>query len=90
MRSPFLLLTTAALLVGCTAGDDSADSDLLLEQAAVVESLQEQVADLEARVARSTSTVPPTTAPPTTTSSTTTVPAPMPTAAEVFAAASPS
>ena len=41
MRSPFLLLTTAALLVGCTAGDDSADSDLLLEQAAVVESLPE-------------------------------------------------
>lgn len=85
-------LMALVLFAGCGAGQDTADRELLLEQAATVEALQAQVADLEARTA--TSTAPPTTMVPlTTTSSTTTTPPftdPLPTAAEVFAAASPS
>ncbi len=80
MRSIFLPSMAVLLLVGCTAEQDSADRKLLQEQAAKVESLQEQVADLEARIT-TTSMAPP---PPTTTAE------PLPTAAEVFAAASPS
>ena len=92
MRSLLLLPVALVLLAGCTAGQDPAVSALLLEQAATVESLQAQVADLEARTATSTA-APTTTVPPTTTSSTTTTPPitdPLPTAAEVFVAVSPS
>lgn len=84
MRSVFLLSMAVALLAGCTAEQDSADRDLLLEQAAVVESLQQQFAELEGRITTtitSTSVAPP---------PTTTTAEPVPEAAEVFDAASPS
>ena len=73
-----------ALLAGCTAEQDTAERDLLLEQAAVVEALQQQGAELEGRITTtitSTSMAPP---------PTTTTAEPVPEAAEVFAAASPS
>ena len=81
MRSVFLLSMAVALLAGCTAEQDTADRDLLLEQAAVVESLQQQFAELEGRITTtitSTSVAPP---------PTTTTAEPVPEAAEVFDAA---
>ncbi|MBC8363524.1 MAG: trypsin-like peptidase domain-containing protein [Actinobacteria bacterium] len=87
MRPHFVFLATAALLVGCTAADDPAGQGLIQEQAAAVEALQTQVADLEARIA--TSTAPPTTTS-TTAAPTTSLPVPLPAAADVFAAAAPS